>query len=392
LFDYARFEYHPDLAPAGAAVQLGQLGREAMGALIYPPSPPFPTAPGREYVAATGHWLSYGFRDYWYAHDGIHLLGYPLSEEMAEGPRTVQYFERGRLEYDPAAPPGRAVTMTPLGAELLLRRGWPLPTRLSLTLSEPSPGQGMTTVAELRSDRAVTVTAARLDDQPVDFFGDPYDHRALVGVPPWAAVGMHRLTVTVRQDDGQVKTLGADVAVRETAFPRERLDLPPDESGLLDPAVSAREEQVVAPLYAIFTPERLWSGPFLMPVQGPITTEFGEMRAYNGGPFDSWHQGLDIGAPEGTPIRAAAAGRVVYAGHLDIRGNFVAIDDGLGVLTCYFHQSRIAVTVGQSVAAGDIIGYVGSTGLATGPHLHFEVRVAGTPVSPWQWMQGEVLK
>jgi murein DD-endopeptidase MepM/ murein hydrolase activator NlpD len=125
-----------------------------------------------------------------------------------------------------------------------------------------------------------------------------------------------------------------------------------------------------------------------MPAQGPITTEFGEVRAYNDGPFNSWHNGLDIGADEGAPIVALAPGRVVYAGRLDIRGNFTAIDHGLGILTCYFHQSEILVQVGQTVQAGDLIGRVGTTGLSTGPHLHWEVRVEGIPVSPWQWVEG----
>ena len=116
------------------------------------------------------------------------------------------------------------------------------------------------------------------------------------------------------------------------------------------------------------------------------------MRAYNDGPFASWHNGLDIGAPEGAPIVAPAAGRVVYTGRLAIRGEFTAIDHGLGVLTCYFHQSAILVAPGQLVEAGDLIGRVGTTGLSTGPHLHWEVRVLGAPVSPLQWVEGPVLE
>lgn len=394
LFDRARFESH-QRPGGGVAVELGQLGREALGAVTFPRGAPYPPTPDREYVAATGYSLAYGFRAFWYAHDGIRLLGYPLSDELAERGRTVQYFERGRLEYDPTAPPERAVTMAPLGAELLTRQGWPAPIRLALTVNEPTPGQGATVLARFTADRAVTVLLARFDDQPVTFFpatGEPFTWRGLVGIDPATMPGPHTLAITVQEEDGVARTLTREVAVRETPFPRERIYLPPGQEGLLDPAVLDRELRTLAPLYALVTPQQYWNGPFVMPVAGPITTEFGEMRAYNEGPFASWHGGLDIGAAEGTPIGAAAPGRVVFAGPLAIRGNTVVIDHGLGVLTYYFHQSRLAVTVGQSVNTGDLLGYVGSTGLSTGPHLHWEVRVGGTPVNPWQWLQSDPLR
>lgn len=271
-------------------------------------------------------------------------------------------------------------------------RGWPRPAQVAIGLSEPQPGQGTTVVAELFADRAVTIAAARFDDQPVGFFGEGHYYRALVGVPPSMPAGAHTLTVEVRERDGSLRAVAREVIIRETPFPRERVYLPPGQEDLLDPAVLERELREVSPLYAIFTPQRRWVGPFIMPAQGEISTDFGEVRAYNDGPFASWHNGLDIAAPAGTPIVAPAPGRVVYAGRLAIRGNFVAIDHGLGVLTCYFHQSAILVAVGQTVATGEPIGRVGSTGLSTGPHLHWEVRIHGAPVSPWQWLAGEVLR
>jgi murein DD-endopeptidase MepM/ murein hydrolase activator NlpD len=94
------------------------------------------------------------------------------------------------------------------------------------------------------------------------------------------------------------------------------------------------------------------------------------------------HEGIDLGAAYGTPIAAAAAGTVIYAGWMEGYGNLTVIDHGGGLSTAYGHQSNIAVAVGQQVAQGQIIGNVGSTGHSTGPHLHFEVRVDGAPVDP----------
>ena len=117
----------------------------------------------------------------------------------------------------------------------------------------------------------------------------------------------------------------------------------------------------------------------IWPVNGPVTSPFG-MR------WGRMHEGIDIGVPNGTPIHAAASGRVIYAGWMDGYGNLVAIDHGRGLSTAYGHQSRIAVSNGQTVSQGQVIGYVGCTGHCFGPHLHFEVRINGTPVDPMGYL------
>jgi murein DD-endopeptidase MepM/ murein hydrolase activator NlpD len=114
---------------------------------------------------------------------------------------------------------------------------------------------------------------------------------------------------------------------------------------------------------------------FIWPVNGPVVSPFG-MR------WGRLHAGIDIAVPTGTPIHAAASGRVVLAGWVGGYGNYTCIDHGGGIATCYAHQSSLAVSVGASVSQGQVIGYVGCTGHCFGPHLHFEVRVNGTPVDP----------
>jgi len=117
----------------------------------------------------------------------------------------------------------------------------------------------------------------------------------------------------------------------------------------------------------------------IWPVSGPVTSPFG-MR------WGRMHEGIDIGVPEGTPIHAAAAGTVIYAGWEEGYGNLVVLDNGGNIATAYAHQSQIAVSLGQSVAQGDVIGYTGCTGHCLGPHLHFEVRVNGAPVDPLRYL------
>ncbi len=121
------------------------------------------------------------------------------------------------------------------------------------------------------------------------------------------------------------------------------------------------------------------SSGLVWPASGPITSPYG-MR------WGSLHPGIDIGAGMGASIHAAAPGRVIVAGYSGGYGNLIVIDHGNGLATAYAHQSRLGVSVGQEVSQGQVIGYVGSTGFSTGPHLHFEVRVNGSPVDPMGYL------
>jgi murein DD-endopeptidase MepM/ murein hydrolase activator NlpD len=126
----------------------------------------------------------------------------------------------------------------------------------------------------------------------------------------------------------------------------------------------------------------IWRGNLIRPVEGTITSNYG-MRFHP--ILKSWrmHTGVDFGAPYGTPIKAAGDGCVSYAGYMRGYGNTIIIDHGGSKSTVYAHCSSILVRTGMLVKQGQIIGRVGSTGLSTGPHLHFEVRIDGVPVNPF---------
>jgi peptidoglycan DL-endopeptidase CwlO len=126
------------------------------------------------------------------------------------------------------------------------------------------------------------------------------------------------------------------------------------------------------------------SSGLIWPVNGPITSPYGPRCLPNGD--CSFHPGIDIGVPSGTPIKAAAAGTVIYSGWMDGYGNLVVIDHGSGLATAYAHQSSIVAGNGASVSQGQVIGYSGCTGYCFGPHLHFEVRVNGEPVNPLNYL------
>ena len=127
------------------------------------------------------------------------------------------------------------------------------------------------------------------------------------------------------------------------------------------------------------------TGSLVWPVSGPVTSPFG-WRIHPILGYKKFHTGIDIGVGYGVPIHASDSGTVIYATWMGGYGNVIIIDHGRGISTLYAHQSSLAVGNGARVSRGQIVGYVGSTGFSTGPHLHFEVRLSGNPVDPMAYL------
>ena len=127
--------------------------------------------------------------------------------------------------------------------------------------------------------------------------------------------------------------------------------------------------------------------PWEWPITGPISSDFGGRSSPWGRSWE-FHPGLDILALQGTPVAAAGSGTVVYAGSMRGYGNMVVVDHGFELKTVYAHLSAIYADLGRRVQTGEVIGAVGHTGRATGPHLHYEVRVGTAPVDPMCYLSG----
>lgn len=176
------------------------------------------------------------------------------------------------------------------------------------------------------------------------------------------------------------------IQIRDRSFPTQSIWLPPGK----DSEGTDQEFDRVDAFKALVTPQKFWNGKFLRPNNGEITTIYGVRRYYNGVfAKDYYHRGVDYAGNYGSPIIAAAAGRIALVGRESagflIHGNVIGIDHGQGVATIYLHLSRIDVKEGDFVKAGQVIGTLGSTGAATGPHLHWGVYVYGVSVDPVPW-------
>ena len=263
----------------------------------------------------------------------------------------------------------------------------PLPAPFVSIEVQPLPiAQGSTAMISVVTTEPVTL-GGRLFDQDVHFAEQAGVYHGLAGVHVFTEPGLYKLTLNATSGDGESTSLTTEVVVVEGAFGYERIDLPPERAALLAPDIIAEESERLDTVRYTFSPERHWATPFERPCVGTITAYFGTHRAYNDGPYTSYHTGVDFRAPGGTPVYAPTPGTVVLAEPLTVRGNTILIDHGWGLLTGYWHLSSIDVQVGQFVEQGDMIGRVGNTGLSTGAHLHWETWVGGISVNGLQWLE-----
>ncbi len=153
---------------------------------------------------------------------------------------------------------------------------------------------------------------------------------------------------------------------------------------------NAEYARVMYPLFDSVDPEMYWGGErFIEPVGGyTITTTYGVKRYINDSTSPTRHAGMDMACPEGTPVAAPAGGKILFSGFLKLSGNTVVIEHGMGLHTVFMHMVSLDCEEGDIVAQGDVVGYVGSTGFSTGPHLHFQLMVGGQSISPHAALDG----
>lgn len=263
------------------------------------------------------------------------------------------------------------------------------PPVLELQASPPSVPQGHTAVIYIRSNEPADVRAT-LGGTPLRLFPAGSGYWAAVGIDPDEEPGPKPLAVEARDRAGNGARAEGTLGVEAFTFTSDSLQFPPGLEPLLAPAVRTAEDQRLQAVYAPEGGPPLWKGAFVQPVKGPISTEFGEIRSYNGRPFEGHHGGTDFEVGPGQAVLAPARGRVVFREEVRLRGKVLILDHGGGVYTTYAHLQDWLAEVGQEVQPAQPIAKVGSTGLSTGPHLHWELWVGGKNVDPLEWTQREV--
>lgn len=211
-------------------------------------------------------------------------------------------------------------------------------------------------------------------------------HTIFFGVPVGTAPSIYTLTLQVGEGANTPISFDVNLQVNPGGYPVESIALAADRIDTINANVDEAEVSMLRQVMSPFTPERYFHGLMGLPAAAPLSSPFGGSRTYNGGAYSSIHTGTDFAAPAGASIIAPAAGRVVLADTLNVRGVATVIDHGWGIYTGYWHQTERYVNLGDMVEEGQVIGAVGSTGRATGAHLHWELWVNGVPVDPMQWV------
>lgn len=265
-----------------------------------------------------------------------------------------------------------------------------LPAAFLSASIEPLPlVQGGTEIIRVQT-RGNSPATGLLMDRPLYFSDETTGQVSLQGVHALQEPGVYPLRLQTSLPDGSTQSFEQMVLVTAGDYLSENIPL--NDPTTLDPAITEPELQNITALTTLFTLTRYWNGIFTSPAVYPdcLTSRYGTRRIYKVINSDieipGFHTGLDFCGGEGLQIFAPAAGKVVFAAPLTVRGNATLIDHGLGVYSGIWHQSKILVNVGDMVEQGQVIGLVGGTGRVTGAHLHWELWVNGVQVNPLDWL------
>jgi murein DD-endopeptidase MepM/ murein hydrolase activator NlpD len=277
----------------------------------------------------------------------------------------------------------------------------------SMSISPLPLTQGDSVVVKIKTISPLTFSG-KLNGNDLHFFSnDNVNFFALSGIHAMAAPGITDFSISASNGSDEICSYSQNILLVSGNFDSDpTLHVDPE---MIDPAVTVPELEKITSLTSVFTPEQYWDGSFISPdtdyaleipnyeAKKEITSFYGTRRTYNDDSTVTFHTGVDFGGGVGLPIVATAAGKVVFAGLLDVRGNATIIDHGLGVYSAYYHQSEILVKTGDMVQKGQQIGRVGNTGrvdraneyAGAGAHLHWEIWVNGIQVNPLEWLNTE---
>lgn len=258
------------------------------------------------------------------------------------------------------------------------------PGMTTFELSSPMASPGQALGLRGTTTRVGETITANLDGLPVSIFSVDNRFAGIVGTGAFYRGGEPELTIQVGDAPAWVQPW----AFAEREWEYQELTLT-GQAAEIDQQARDEERARLREIWTAVTPQPLWSTQFETPLNDVlgITANYGARRSYNGGPYLTYHEGVDFSAYGGTPVYAPAAGTVVLAEPLYVRGGTVIIDHGIGLYSGYYHLSAVHATAGQTVQPGDLLGEVGTTGLSTGNHLHWDLLVNGIWVDAAAWQQ-----
>lgn len=260
-----------------------------------------------------------------------------------------------------------------------------------LLLNKQSFIQGQTIQAQIEVTQPVSQNTFFFQNKRYPVFKlAPHKWEVIIGTDISTSTGNYPLNYLGKSTNGNIIKLATTISIEAGQFRRSIIQIPKAKKSIAAPSKITSEANIIGPLFNQKTPVKLWHNYFGWPVQGQITTPYGANRVYDNGAMSWWHRGVDIYAPQGTPVLAPNGGRVVLSRAFASHGQTIMIDHGHSVVSIYNHLSKRLVQKGDLVKKGSKIGLVGDSGIATGPHLHWGISVGNVRVDPLFWLSDKI--
>jgi murein DD-endopeptidase MepM/ murein hydrolase activator NlpD len=254
----------------------------------------------------------------------------------------------------------------------------------------PVPRQGDVIVVRVTSSAPLEAVSGSLAGRPLRFVPQEGTYAALTGVGALQEPGVYSITLRALASSGAASEVSGRIEIAAGGFGFENLTVAQRLIPLLNPEVNLDERMELDRILSQWSGTQWWQGQLQLPATGRIASYYGARRSFNGGMLRTYHSGTDFVAPAGTPVYAAAPGRVAAVQEFKVRGLVVILDHGRGVFTVYCHLSSAAVKVGQIVDVGEVIARSGNSGRSEGPHLHWELAVGGVTVDALRWVDRSI--
>ncbi len=241
--------------------------------------------------------------------------------------------------------------------------------------------------------KKLTLTGLNRDLFIYRIWHENHEHvfRSFVGVPATLKPGEYNIAAEAVDSKGEKIRIYQSIQVTEGKYKIQKIKLPKKKTRLLDANQLNKEGKILGSRLKIRSSKVFFANHFIRPAEGRLSSRYGSRRKYNDKDFSSYHKGIDIANVLGTPVKASNTGRVSLAESMKSNGKIILINHGHGITTIYGHLNSIKVKEGQWVKQGQIIGLIGSTGISSGPHLHFGISVDNVRVDPEQWIGEKVI-
>jgi len=264
------------------------------------------------------------------------------------------------------------------------------PADFTIITKENYPGNiFIISVDNMNEDETVKLQTNVIKTQ-IDIYPYKDKYMSMLPIDLYTKVGDYEVKAIFNEGKATEYTKTKIVSIKNKEFKVQYLTVSEELNSSNNDYKAIQEfAQYVKPARTESSPEKLWEGQFIMPIEGKLTTDFAEIRYVNNELSSSRHSGIDLAAPTGTEVKAPNNGKVTLAMNgLLSTGNTLVIDHGMGLFTSYYHLDPIAVKVGDIVEKGSVVGTVGTTGFSTGPHLHYAVSLYNTYINTYQILSG----